>query len=448
MADTTKSRNDEAAAPGQAPAAVAPTGKEQESLREGRVVPRRAESLPPEARQRALQEELISLLSIVGAAPLVELLLERAFELGATDIHFDPQRDGLHLRLRLDGLLHNILRIDQQYVQHVVSRIKLLAGMDITDRRYAQDGRISSQALRRHRDIRVGCGPTIYGERIVMRLMPDESRYNYLDELGMNTHQIEQVNKGIHSPYGVVLSVGPVGCGKSTTTYACLAALNDPQRSLVSIEDPVERRIDGVNQIQIDTRIDFGFIEALRGVLRQDPDIIMVGEIRDAETAHIAIRAGLTGTRVLSTLHAGDTGATIDMFREFQVPRMFLADAIKCVVAQRLLRKVCEKDREYYTPDNATAEYLKLTPEQARDVKLARGIPSDANFHTGYFGRTGIFEVLQIDDELREMLLTGKAGRTISERAHEKGMMSLDEAAREKVLGGVTSVDEMLRVLI
>lgn len=405
-------------------------------------------ALPPEARQRVLQEELYSLLSVVGAAPLIELLLERAFELGATDIHFDPQRDGLHLRMRLDGILHNILKLDNQYSPQVISRIKLMANMNITERRSAQDGRISNQTLRRNRDVRVGSGPTIYGERVVMRLMSDDSSYSDLSQLGMTAEQVEQVNRGVHAPYGMLLSVGPVGCGKSTTTYTCLAALNHPQRSLVTIEDPVERRIDGVNQIQVDTKIDFGFVEALRGVLRQDPDVIMVGEIRDAETAHIAIRAGLTGTRVLSTLHAGDTGSTIDMFREFQVPRMFLADAIKCIVAQRLLRKVCEKDREYYAPDAAACEFLMIPPEQQRDVKLARGIPSDANFHTGYFGRTGVFEVMYVDDEIREMLLGGKPGRTITERSHEKGMVTLEESARAKVLEGVTSIEEVIRVLI
>ena len=409
---------------------------------------KRGEMLPPEVRQRALQEELTSLLSVVGAAPLVELLLERAFELGATDIHFDPQQDGLHLRLRLDGVLHNIMRLDQQYAPQVISRLKLMSGMDITERRTAQDGHISSQVLRHRRDIRVGSGPTIYGERVVMRLMPDDSRFSNLNELGMTENQINKVRESIHSPYGVILSVGPVGCGKSTTTYTCLSVLNDPQRSLVTIEDPVERRIDGVNQVQINQQINFGFVEALRGILRQDPDIIMVGEIRDPETAHIAIRAGLTGTRVLSTLHAGDTGATIDMFREFQIPRMFLADAIKGIIAQRLLRKVCAKDREYYAPDEVAAEYLKLSDEEKNSVRLARGIPSDANFHTGYFGRTGIFEVLLVDDDIRSTLLSGKPGRTVSEASREKGMMTLEESARQKVLEGVTSVEEMMRVLI
>lgn len=409
---------------------------------------KRTDVLPPEARQRALQEELRSLMDVVGPAPLVDLLLERAFELGATDVHFDPRRDGLFLRLRLDGFLHDILRIDAQFAPQLISRIKLMAGMDITERRVAQDGHISNAVLRYRRDVRVGAGPTIYGERVVLRLMPDGSQYTDLDQLGMDEQQVKLVQVGIESPHGVILSVGPVGCGKSTTTYACLAALNDPGRSLVTIEDPVERRVDRVNQIQIDTKINFGFVEALRGVLRQDPDIIMVGEIRDPETAHIAIRAGLTGTRVLSTLHAGDTGATVDMFREFQIPRMFLADSIKCIIAQRLLRKVCEKDRGYYHPDPPTAAILKLSEDEAKTVQLARGIPSDANFHTGYFGRTGVFEVLSVDDELRDLLLQGKSGRSIYDRAIEKGMKNLEAAAREKVLAGITSVEEMLRVLI
>lgn len=408
----------------------------------------RSAALPAEARQRALQEELLALIGIVGAAPLIDLLIERAFELGATDIHFDPQKDGLNLRLRLDGILHSILRLDAQFVPQVISRLKLMAGMDITERRTAQDGHIAGQFLRNKRDIRVGSGPTIYGERIVMRLIPDDAKYSNLRELGMNAAQIQLVERGIAAPHGVILSVGPVGSGKSTTTYSCLSALNDPRRSLVTIEDPVERRVDGVNQIQVDHRINFGFAEALRGVLRQDPNIIMVGEIRDPETAHIAIRAGLTGTRVLSTLHAGDTGATLDMFQEFGIPRMFLANAIKCIIAQRLIRKVCSKDREYFAPDAAAQEVLGISTEESRQIRLARGIPSDANFHTGYFGRTGIFEVMSMDENLRDLVLKGEPGRRISDAAVDQGMFTLEQSMREKVLEGESSLEEMMRVLM
>jgi type II secretory ATPase GspE/PulE/Tfp pilus assembly ATPase PilB-like protein len=405
---------------------------------------------PPtiKGRQSALQQELRELADVVAPAPLVDLLLERSFEIGATDVHFDPRADGLHVRLRVDGVLHDVLTLTAQTAPQVVSRLKLLAGMDITERRFCQDGHVSSAALKNRRDVRVGSGPTIYGERIVLRLMPDDSRYTRLDELGFEPAQLEQLHRALQAPHGMLLSAGPVGCGKSTTTYACLSLINEPGRSLVTIEDPVERRITGINQIQTDPKIGFGFVEALRGVLRQDPNVIMVGEIRDSETAHIATRAALTGVRVLSTLHAGDTAATVDLFREFEIPRMFVADSLNCVVAQRLIRLVCTQDRETYAPDAATAELLRLQPEQLASARLVRGIPSPANFHTGYHGRTAIFEVMRFDPEIREAVLHGKSGREIGDIARRKGMQSLEQSAVNKVLAGVTSLEEMHRVLI
>jgi type II secretory ATPase GspE/PulE/Tfp pilus assembly ATPase PilB-like protein len=350
--------------------------------------------------------------------------------------------------LRVDGVLHDVLTLTSQTSPQVLSRLKLLAGMDITERRMCQDGHVSSAMLKNRRDVRVGSGPTIHGERIVMRLMPDDSRYTQLQDLGFEPQQLEQVERALRAPHGMLLSVGPVGCGKSTTTYACLSLMNDPGRSLVTIEDPVERRIAGINQIQTEPKIGFGFVEALRGVLRQDPNVIMVGEIRDSETAHIATRAALTGVRVLSTLHAGDTSATVDLFREFDIPRMFIADSLNCILAQRLVRMVCTKDRETYQPDAATAQMLGLRPEQAALATLVRGVPSPANFHTGYSGRTAIFEVLRLDAEVREAILHGKSGRELAALARSKGMQSLEQSAINKVLAGVTSVEEMHRVLV
>jgi type II secretory ATPase GspE/PulE/Tfp pilus assembly ATPase PilB-like protein len=403
---------------------------------------------PPEQRQRALQEELRSLVDVVGAAPLVDLLLERAFELGGTDLHFDPRDDGLHVRLRLDGILHDVLTLSPQMSPQVISRLKLLAGMDITERRMAQDGHIASASLRQRRDVRVGSGPTIHGERLVLRLMPDAARLTTLEDLGLEPFQIEAVLRSVQAPYGMILCVGPVGCGKSTTTYACLNLLNNPGLSLATIEDPVERRISGANQVQIDTKIGFGFPEALRGVLRQDPNVIMVGEIRDSETAHIAVRAGLTGVRVLSTMHASTTSAVIDVFRQFEIPAMFIADAVSCLIAQRLLRKVCEQHREFYTPDAATAQMLGIAPDEAAAVQLVRGVPDDANFHTGYAGRIGVFEVMTIDDALRTAILDGRSASEIEDLARRNGMRTLEESAAQKVLAGVTSVEEMHRVLM
>ncbi len=400
------------------------------------------------SRHRALQEELKELADVVGPVPLVDLLLERAFEVSATDIHFDPNPDGLNVRLRVDGILHDVLSMNTSISPQVISRLKLLGGMDITERRYMQDGHISNSALRDQRDIRVGSGPTLHGERVVLRLMPATQAYSGIEELGFEENQLAGVEQAIRIPHGMVLSVGPVGSGKSTSTYSFLNRLNVPGRSLVTIEDPVERRIERAVQIQTDAKNQFGFVEALRGCLRQDPNVIMVGEIRDSETAHIAARAALTGIQVLSTLHAHDTGSTVDVFREFGVPSMFIADSISCIIAQRLLRMVCSKHRETYKPDAATLKILGLNPDDCGDMELVQGVPHPDNFGTGYSGRTGVFEVLAIDDEIRQAILDGHSSKELTHLAVEHGLQSLEHSAVKKVLAGVTTVEEMHRVLL
>jgi type II secretory ATPase GspE/PulE/Tfp pilus assembly ATPase PilB-like protein len=405
-------------------------------------------STNPEGRQKALQEELRELVDVVGPAPLADLLLERAFQLHATDIHLDPTPTGLRVRLRVDGILHDVLQLPPEMMSNVISRVKLMAGMDITEKRLPQDGHISSAVLKHQRDVRVGSGPTIYGERIVMRLMPDDKSFTKLDELGLDEQQMAAIKEVLRRPYGMILSVGPVGSGKSTTMYSCLELLNQTDRSLVTIEDPVERRIEGINQIQVDGKINFNFVEALRGVLRQDPNVIMVGEIRDPETAHIAVRAGLTGVRVLSTLHANDTASTIDVFREFSVPPMFIADSVNCIISQRLLRKVCTVSRETYHPDPAECAMLGIDPSQANEVNLVRGVPAPVNFHTGYAGRTGIFEVMALDNNIRDAILHGRSANDLKNLAVAAGMQTLEQVAMAKVRSGITTLEEMHRVLI
>lgn len=398
-------------------------------------------------RQKALQEELRELVDVVGPGPLVDLLLERAFQLQATDIHLDPTETGLRVRLRVDGLLHDVAKLPTEMTSHVISRVKLMANMDITERRSAQDGHIANSVLKQQRDIRVGSGPTIYGERLVLRLMPDASQLNRIEDLGFDEAQVSEVRKCIAAPYGMILSVGPVGSGKSTTMYSCLDVLNDKTKSLTTIEDPVERRIEGVNQIQIDTKIEFGFVEALRGVLRQDPNVMMVGEIRDPETAHIACRAGLTGVTVLSTLHANDTASTVDVFREFGIPPMFIADSLVGIISQRLVRKVCPRCRQTFKPDAAMCEFLGLDGERAAKTELVRGVGCEQCFHTGYLGRTGVFEVMTIDSDLRDAVLKGKSHSQLMETAKSKGMQTLETAAKKKVLEKVTTIEEIHRVL-
>lgn len=399
-----------------------------------------------EVRQKALQEELRELVDVVGPAPLVDLLLERAFQLNATDIHIDPNEHGLRIRLRVDGMLHDVMELPQKLTGQVISRLKIMAGMDITERRVAQDGHISKSVIKHQRDIRVGGGPTVFGERLVLRLMPDEQSLTHLDELGFEKEQLEQVKKLIEVPYGLFLSVGPVGSGKSTTVYSALTVRNRPTESVVTIEDPVERHMDGINQIQIDTKSGLTFVKGLRGVLRQDPDVIMVGEIRDPETAQIAVRAGLTGVSVLSTLHASDSIAVVDVFREFGVPPMFIVDALICVIAQRLIRNICPECREEYTPDASAVEILGLSDEERASIKLFRGKGCDSCFSTGYSGRSGVFEVLTFPSELRQAVLRIDGQDDLREIAIRTGLVTMEDAMRAKVLRGVTTVDELLRL--
>ena len=401
-----------------------------------------------EIRQKALQEELRELVDVVGPGPLVDLLLERAFQLNATDIHFDPTPVGLRVRLRVDGMLHDVLELPQNLTAQVISRLKIMSGMDITERRLAQDGHISQAVLKHKRDIRVGSGPTVYGERLVLRLMPDDDQFTQLDQLGFEEDQLERVRRMVQIPYGVLLAVGPVGSGKSTSMYSCLSLRNRPTDSVVTIEDPVERHLDGVNQIQIDPKIDFTFVKALRGVLRQDPDVMMIGEIRDPETAQIGVRAGLTGVTVLSTMHASDALAAIDVFRELGVPPMFIVDAVKCVIAQRLIRRVCSECRETYKPDEMQQAVLGLSAEEAGSVELARGRGCENCFNTGYSGRTGVFEVFSMTPQLRQAVLRHTGQDDLREIALSEGLVTLEDAARKKVLRGETSIDELIRLQV
>jgi len=398
----------------------------------------------------AMSNELRELMDVVGPPGLVDLLIERAIGRGATDIHLDPVRSGMRVRLRVDGLLHDVLTIPQQTASPMVSRIKILAGMNITEKRVTQDGHFETgEKTHRRADIRVGSGPTLYGERLVLRLMPDESVLKSIDEIGLLDEQAVTLREILKAPYGLVLVCGPVGSGKSTTVYSCLHELNDPRKSLVSIEDPVERRIEGVIQIQVKPRIEFGFAPALRGILRQDPDILMVGEIRDAETAAIACRAALTGAVVLSTIHANDSISAIDVLRGFGVPPMYFADALQGIVSQRLLRRVCPTHQEQYHPAEAERRALGLSEEEAQNVSLTRGIPHDSNFNTGYSGRTAVAEVLCVTDELRTSMMDEQTdSNELRQIAKEQGLLELEDVAKRKVLAGTTSVSEMHRIVM
>jgi len=399
-------------------------------------------------RQRALQEELKELMDVVGPASLVELLVERAFQLRATDIHLDPIEDGLRVRLRVDGILHTILTVPTSAASQMLSRLKLLAGMDITERRIPQDGHLTHTFTDQPRDVRVGSGPSLLGERLVLRLMPEPGDLQKLENLGLEPDQFETLSQCARHPHGLIVAAGPVGSGKTSTVYGCLEIANAPSKSVLTIEDPVERRLPGVTQIQIDTKINFGFPEALRGVLRQDPNVMLIGEIRDAETAHIAARAARAGILVFSTLHASDATAAIDVFRDFGVPPMFLADSLTAVVAERLIRKVCPHCHVERPATPAEMEFLSAEGFMNSHESIAQAVGCEQCFHTGYTGRTGIFEIQTFDDEFRRLIMAGAPREQIVERARRRGMTSLRAAAVRKVLAGITTMEEVHRMLL
>lgn len=394
----------------------------------------------------ALAAELTELLGVVEPSSLVNVILQRGFSHRATDIHLDPAEDGTRIRFRIDGALQDIVQVPVAKALHILSRIKVLAGMDITDRRLPQDGHIAAaQVTGLPRDVRVGSSPTIHGERLVLRLMPDATEFVAPESLGFTTAQMQDVNSLLGAPYGLLLVVGPVGSGKTTTVYSLLSRLNQADKSIVTIEDPVERRISGANQIQVDPKTGLLFTNALRGVLRQDPNIISIGEIRDAETAQIACRAATTGVLVLSTLHANNTASAIDVLRNFGVSSMTIADCLRGVIAQRLVRTVAADAREEYAATSEECCLLGVPIESP--PQLVRGIPTEQNFYTGFHGRTAVFETMPLTASLRNSIHDGLPAYRLREQAIAEGLTTLEASARSLVLEKKTSVSELRRLI-
>jgi len=401
---------------------------------------------PALSRNLALVAELEELLSIVEPASVANVLLQRAFDHGATDIHLDPTTLGTRIRFRVDGVLQDILPIPADKAAILMSRIRVMAGMDITDRRLPRDGAIAAEKFPGlPRDIRVGSSVTVKGERLVLRLMPDSDDLSTLESLGFYDDQFAAVGRLLGAPYGLFLVVGPVGSGKSTTVFSMLTELNRPEKSVVTIEDPVERRIPGANQIQIDNKTGLTFVTALRGTLRQDPDIMAIGEIRDAETAQIACRAATSGVLVLSTLHANNTAGAVDVLRGFGVSSAAVADCLRGVISQRLVRKVCEESRQDIVADDHARHLLRITSPDP--VHITTGIPTDQNFRTGYSGRTAVFEIMELTRSLQDAIHRGEPSYQIRQQAINDGMVSLEDSTRRKVLDKVTSINELRRVI-
>jgi type IV pilus assembly protein PilB len=390
-------------------------------------------------------------ISDVPLVRLVNSIIFQAAEDGASDIHFEPQEDSLVVRLRIDGVLHEVQRIPKRMLNGVTTRLKVLAKLDIAERRKPQDGRISLNAAAAGRmlDIRVATLPTVEGESVVMRLLDKTKRAPTLTELGLVDDMRAKLEEIIRRPTGAILSTGPTGSGKSTTLYAALTEINRPEINIITVEDPVEYRLAGLNQVQINPRAGLTFAAALRSILRSDPDVVMVGEIRDSETAKISIEAALTGHLVLSTLHTNDAPGAISRLNEMGVEPFLTGSAVSAVLAQRLARKLCSHCCEMYTPTTDDLIKARVSPEVAAAADGAvlyrkKGCPRCGQ--TGYKGRIGVFQLLVMSENL-EALAARKASREELERAAiEEGMRTMWDDGLAKVAGGLTSIEELARV--
>jgi general secretion pathway protein E len=389
-------------------------------------------------------DHLSDLASGAPVIKLVNLIIQRAVESGASDIHIEPFENELFVRYRLDGILHSVEAPPKKMQPAVVSRIKIMARLDIAEKRLPQDGRIRTRIGGRDIDMRVSTIPTVYGESVVMRVLDRSAVLIDLENLGFPEKGLERFNEIIKKPYGIMLVTGPTGSGKTTTLYAALDKINSTEKKIITIEDPVEYQMTGINQIQVKPNIGLTFHNGLRSIVRQDPDIIMVGEIRDFETAEIAIQAALTGHMVFSTVHTNDSAGAITRLLDMGVEHYLISSALVGVLAQRLVRILCTECRKKETADEETAKTLAALGKSAAAVYRENGCPSCS--HRGYKGRLGIYEFLPVSDAIRNMILKKTSAHIIKEQARREGMVTLREDGFDKVSRGVTSISEVVRV--
>lgn len=376
---------------------------------------------------------------------LVDLILAQAVRDHASDIHIEPEEEMTRVRFRIDGILHEIPSPPKPWEIAIISRIKVLSGMDIAESRIPQDGHFQGKIDDKIIDFRVATVPTIYGENLVIRILDTASVMIGLEKLGFATYEDLKHFEGlIAKPYGIILSTGPTGSGKTTTLYSALMRINTIERNIITIEDPVEYRLGLIRQIQVSPRAGITFAVGLRAILRQDPDVIMVGEIRDLETATIAIQSALTGHLVFSTLHTNDASSAVTRLINMGIEPFLISASLMGVLAQRLIRLICQDCKESYEPSKALLEKWGLKGKEG--IKLYRGKGCDKCKATGYKGRHGIFELLVLDDELRELIIAEASTMTLRKKAQEKGMRSLAEDGVSKALKGLTTIEEVARV--
>jgi len=379
-------------------------------------------------------------------APVVKLvnsLITDAVNKGASDIHMEPFEKKLRVRYRIDGVLHEMMSPPYKMKSAIISRLKIMAELDIAEKRVPQDGRIKIRIGSKKIDLRVSSLPTIFGEKIVMRILDKSNLQIDLTKLGFQADALQKLVKGIEMPYGMVLVTGPTGSGKTTTLYSALNKINLPEFNIMTAEDPVEYNIDGINQVMVHEEIGLTFAAALKAFLRQDPNIVMVGEIRDLETASIAVKAALTGHLVLSTLHTNDAPSTVNRMIDMGIEPFLVASSVNVIMAQRLIRKLCLKCKKKEKLHPEALRELGLSVDEGFDIYGPIGCPSCSN--TGYAGRSGLYEVMPVSDALREMILNRASASEIKEQAVREGMITLRGDGIIKLKAGVTSLEEVLR---
>jgi type IV pilus assembly protein PilB len=399
--------------------------------------------------EREAEISLTELREMVEGAPVVRLvnvLIGRAVSARASDIHIEPEADRVRARFRIDGLLQEAMSVPKDLQQSLISRIKVMANMDIAERRAPQDGRLTLVTRPNEYDLRISTYPAVHGENVVMRILDKNATRIEMSTLGLPPDYQATFEEAIFKPYGMILACGPTGCGKTTTLYAVLNALNSIEKNILTIEDPVEYQLPGVIQANVNKRAGMTFANGLRAIVRQDPDVVMVGEIRDQETAEIAVEAALTGHLVLSTLHTNDAAGAVSRLVDMGIEPFLVASALLCVAGQRLMRLICPRCKMVEPATEDAATLLGISVAEASALPLYRGAGCEACNRTGYRGRVGIFELMRANDEIRHLMVQKASANEIRECAIRNGMRTMREDAIDKVKQGITTVEEMVRV--